>query len=453
MNTILPTIGPATENINSLKKIIKFSNLVRINGSHNSLSWHIKISNKIKLLNKENKILLDIPGIKPRTANIKNIKIKKNEQIIFYYYKKIVKKNYKSIKLTNKLPTINKHCKSFSISDGQYQFSLKSYEKNYILGKSKDSFTLEPKKGLNIPFAEYDDRMQKKIYLNFLKKFKKVKFDAIGLSFIQNARILIRIKKEYPRLVIVAKIENYKGLKNIAEICKVCDVIMIDRGDLSAEIGEENLFSAIIEISKITKSNGKSLIMATENIESMILRKSPSKSEIVSLGLSLGLKTDKIMLSDETATAKNWFKIINWLNKYIKFNKSKSYKKNIKISEKYIDIFWNTINKMEGLPVIIFSKKGFALERLSQLKADIQLKVFTDNKKIATICEFRSNTKAYLIKKFDSSKKNIYIYRNIKKNKKEIFKTSNEALLIYISYPRKNSRANSFTLISKKDFI
>ena len=60
--------------------------------------------------------------------------------------------------------------------------------------------------------------------------------------------------------------------------------------------------------------------------------------------------------------------------------------------------------------------------------------------------------KTYLINKFDSSKKNIHIYNNIKKHKKEIFQNSEEAVLIYISYPRKNSRANSLTLISKYDF-
>ena len=60
---------------------------------------------------------------------------------------------------------------------------------------------------------------------------------------------------------------------NINEISKVSDVIMVDRGDLAAEIGEHKLFSAINNISNVTKNNGKSLIIATENLESMIFRK------------------------------------------------------------------------------------------------------------------------------------------------------------------------------------
>ena len=45
-----------------------------------------------------------------------------------------------------------------------------------------------------------------------------------------------------------------------------------------------------------------------------------------------------------------------------------------------------------------------------------------------------------------------FVKNNAKKYKKEIFKSYKEAFLIYISYPRKGSRANTLTIISKKDF-
>ena len=450
MSKILPTIGPVSEKHSDIKKILQFSKLVRLNGSHNTLEWHKNISNYIKYLNSKNKILLDMPGIKPRTCNTKNIRIKKNEKIIFYFKEK-PNKDFQSIKLSNPLPKIDKKCKFFSISDGQYFFRLLFYNKHYIIGKSENEFILESMKGLNIPYSEYNNQLQEKVYKKFLKKYKSIKFDAIGLSFIQDEKILISIKKVYPDIVLVAKIENYKGLVNIKNICNHCDAIMIDRGDLSAEIGENNLFSAVMDISKITKSYGKPLIMATENIDSMITRSSPTKSEIVSLGLSLMLKADRIMLSEETATAKNWYKILKWLNDFIKINEDNIQRKKIN-AKKNTDIIWNIVSQVSNLPIIIFTRKGFAVEKILSLNEENQLIVFTDNIKTYTICEFRSNIKTYLINKFDSSKKNIHIYNNIKKNKKEIFQNSEEAVLIYISYPRKNSRANSLTLISKYDF-
>ena len=52
-------------------------------------------------------------------------------------------------------------------------------------------------------------------------------------------------------------------------------------------------------------------------------------------------------------------------------------------------------------------------------------------------------------------KKNLdnFIYKNIKKNKMEIFKYNNFAYLVHVRFPRKNSRANSISIIEKKDFI
>ena len=448
MSKILPTIGPASESISDIKKMLNISSSVRINGSHNTLNWHKKVANTVKKLKKDSTILLDVPGIKPRTANKEEILINKGEKIIFTFKNHKIKKKLKIIPITNPLPKINKNAKSFSISDGQYEFKITRYGKNYIEGKSNEKFLLKPEKGLNIPFSIYDENAQFRIYSNFIKKYKSVKFDALGLSFVQSDSILKKIKKKFKDIVIVAKIENYLGLKNAYNICKNSDVIMIDRGDLGAEIGNNKLYSAIVTISEITKQNGKSLIMATENLNSMITRKSPTKSEIVALGFSLNLKADKIMLSDETATAKNWYSSLIWLNNFLKKNNNAEFK--IKNNN---DVFWKIISELQvNIPIVVFSRKGLAIEKLSKIKGDVDLTVFTDNIKTSTICSFRSNTKTYYISKFDESKKNTYIYSALKKYKNSIFKKNESIILIYISYPRKASRANTIALVEKKDF-
>ena len=57
---ILVTIGPKSCSINSISNISKFTNYFRINGSHNSIEWHIKVSKRIKEICPESFILLDI---------------------------------------------------------------------------------------------------------------------------------------------------------------------------------------------------------------------------------------------------------------------------------------------------------------------------------------------------------------------------------------------------------
>ena len=76
------------------------------------------------------------------------------------------------------------------------------------IGKSLGEFSLNIKQGLNIPNSKYDDVLQENIYLKFLKKTKIIKYDAIGLSFVQNEKVIKKIKLKYPKKMIISKIEN-----------------------------------------------------------------------------------------------------------------------------------------------------------------------------------------------------------------------------------------------------
>ena len=83
----MATIGPKSCSEKSIKKILRYTNLFRLNGSHNTLDWHVKISKKIKAICPESFILFDIPGLKPRTNNneIVDIGFRIRDAINVYY--------------------------------------------------------------------------------------------------------------------------------------------------------------------------------------------------------------------------------------------------------------------------------------------------------------------------------------------------------------------------------
>ena len=84
---------------------------------------------------------------------------------------------------------------------------------------------------------------------------------------------------------------------------------MVDRGDLSAEIGQSKIYNSIIKISKHCKEKGIPLIIATDNLGTMMENLRPSNNDITSINFYNELGVDKIMLSEETAISKNWKKI------------------------------------------------------------------------------------------------------------------------------------------------
>ena len=448
---IIVTIGPETCSESAIKFINKYCDIYRLNGSHNTINWHESISKIIKLQNTESLVLLDIPGVKPRTLNKESIKIKKNEQIIFSY-KKISQKRRRSILISNKLPKINSDVKSFTIEDGQYNFVLEKKYKDRIIGKSLQEFILQPNKGLNIPNSIYDNIYQEKQYKSFLQKAKNVNYDAIGLSFVQNESFIVKLKKSYKDLIIVSKIENLEGLKNINSIINHSDAIMIDRGDLAAEIGNEELFDAIIKIMSATKTKGKPIILATENLSSMVNNVSPNKSEVISLGLNKILNSDKIMLSEETAISKNWKNTIKWLSSFLLIEEKKETNSFYKFKEnKSRFSIWSTLKNIGNIPIVIFSRSGLALIEARKIKASNMITVFTDSTKTFMYSKFWKNVQAYKINKFDKAKKINYIINTLSKYKKSIFFGDKNIALIYILNPKKGSRANSLSIINKND--
>ena len=145
----------------------------------------------------------------------------------------------------------------------------------------------------------YNDKFQSKIYTSFIKKINELKFDCVGLSFVQSSKIIKDLKQKNKNKIFILKIENYLGYINRKEIINESDAIMIDRGDLAAEIGNEKLTEFSSNIINDCKKIGKPIIIATENLNSLITNLTPSKSDILNLDYFIGKEVDFIMLSDK----------------------------------------------------------------------------------------------------------------------------------------------------------
>ena len=386
MTKILATVGPISSGKN-LKYLLDRCEIVRLNMSHNSIQWHNKVINKIKKIDPKKYILVDIPGAKPRTLNTNPVNIKKGQKVIFGFNVK----SQKIIPVSNPLPKLsNKKIKNFSISDGSYLFKFVSLKNKRLIGFSLQDFVLLPKKGLNIPYSIYDDNFQSRVYKKFIKKIAGIKFDCMGLSFIQNSKIIKTLKKKNKSKIFIAKIENYLGYLNRKEIIEESDAIMIDRGDLAAEIGNEKLTEFSSNIINDCKKIGKPIIIATENLNSLISNTTPSKSDILNLDYFISKKVDYIMLSDETATSKNWKNTLGWLKYYSNLKTKKN------TSNKLTDIS-EIVSSLNDHVLVLFSKKGFFYHKYSADNYS-NLFLFTENKFLSKLVKLKDNVNSVFVK-------------------------------------------------------
>ena len=203
---------------------------------------------------------------------------------------------------------------------------------------------------------------------------------------------------------------------------------MIDRGDLAAEVGNHKLFNAIIEITKETKKQGKPLIMATENLDSMIMRNTPTKSEVISLGLNSLLESDYIMLSEETAISHNWHNILKWLNNFQSNSKNFNHNYiNRLVSEdnkfhthkdNQNDI-WSSVRFNRNDSFVFVSRSGASIKEFKKRYFSNKSFVFTDSIKTRNLCRFWKEVKPFYLKSIGGFNGGKDVIKMIKKKGKD----------------------------------
>ena len=308
---IIATLGPAVYSYRNLKNIIEHGvDAFRINFSHNTNGIK-NIVKKIRGLESKIKkriaIIGDLQGIKLRIGKIENnsVLIRKNQKYIF----DLKKKEGNNLRVNLPHPFIFKKIKINNIiliDDGKYAFKVIKKSTKLILTKClSQNFTLKNYKSIHIsnispPFNNLSAKDKKDI-----KIAKKIGCNWIALSYLQNAKLIHQTRKLIPSdMGIIAKIENKIALKNIDEIIKFSDAIMIARGDLAIDVGHSEVPKIQLDLIKKCNQLSKSVIVSTQMLESMIENYTATRAEINDIATAIFQGADTVMLSAESAVGK-----------------------------------------------------------------------------------------------------------------------------------------------------
>jgi pyruvate kinase len=131
---------------------------------------------------------------------------------------------------------------------------------------------------------------------------KKCSIKNFSLSFCNRYEDVVEMRNRLDKGDrVISKIESILGVKNVESIARESDEILIDRGDLSREV-------PIASIPFIQRSIvGKAMAMnvpvnvATNLLESMINKRTPTRSEVNDVVSTLLMGANGLVLAAETA--------------------------------------------------------------------------------------------------------------------------------------------------------
>ncbi len=312
---IICTIGPASENEETLKKMcLAGMNVARLNfshGTHEEQQKKIDLIKKVRTeLNLPIAILLDTKGPEYRIRTFKDGKVHVNAGDKFTFTvdevdgdEKRVSVNYKG--LVKDLSVGDK----ILVNNGLVVFEveeLKGSNANCVCLVGGDLSNRKsmsfPNKVMTGPFLSDADKQDLLFGI-------QNGVDFVAASFVSNKQNVMDMRAFLDEnggadIEIIAKIENQSGVDNAEEILEACGGLMVARGDLGVEVPFVELPAIQKRLIHKCRLLGKRVVTATEMLESMIQNPRPTRAEISDVANAVYDGTSAIMLSGESAAGK-----------------------------------------------------------------------------------------------------------------------------------------------------
>ena len=290
---IIATLGPATNNSDTLKRILEEGvDVIRLNGSHYRSQDNIKddielIRQTAEAINKHTAIFLDLQGPKIRVG-----KFKKNGAILETGQQFVIKKD-NDVVGTNQFcglttPEIIKDLNEgepIFIDDGNIRLLIDSIDDGNLVCRVTQGGKISNHKGVNLPLSEISvsavtDKDKQDVETAVLNGV-----DYIALSFVSKADDVCELRQLIDhhggqQIGIISKIERRNAVENLVDIIEVSDVVMVARGDLGVEVGLEKVpeiqKKTIRECNRLTTP----VIVATQMLESMVTKPTATRAGI-----------------------------------------------------------------------------------------------------------------------------------------------------------------------------
>ena len=322
---IICPIGPVTESYDMLEQLANAGmNVVRLNMSHGDHESHARVIKAVRTLNKKRHhpiaVLIDAQGPEIRTGDIHNeLDLKQGDEIsVVARGEDDVEASSIRINYENLIDDVEIGDK-ITVDNGLINLEVLSKQDRVMRCRVVDGGVLKSKRHVNLPGIRVNLPAITEKDKRDIEFAIEQEVDFIALSFVRDAEDIHQLHQllgdKADKIKVISKIEDQEGVKNVREIIKVSDGLMVARGDLGVEIAIEKLPRVQRRIIRLCAQEGKRVIVATHMLESMIENPMPTRAEVTDVANAVYEEADAIMLSGETTIGKYPVKCVEILDR------------------------------------------------------------------------------------------------------------------------------------------
>lgn len=382
---IICSIGPASQKYDVMKSMVENGmNVARINFSHATIDEINATKELVEQINNDLNtnvaILYDTKGPDFRTGNMTNDKIELVEGKTI----KIVKENVLgteekfTVNYKNALDNINID-DIVLLEDGLMKLIVINKDATSLTCKILVGGILGSRKGINVPGVNLNMEFLSDQDIKDIKLAIENNGDFLALSFVSSKEDVLNVRKileeNNSNMQIISKIESNTAIKNIDDIIKYSDGIMVARGDLGVEVPMKDLPILQKDIIKKCRKAGKFVIVATEMLASMYTSARPTRAEVTDIANAVLDKTDAVMLSGETTTGKYPIDAVKYMSEivesaetYLNYEKQIQVEHTIDIDDTIARSVVDVSNMLDVKLIVAATMRGNTASKISNLR-------------------------------------------------------------------------------------
>lgn len=392
---IIATIGPATESRERLEELIHSGvDVIRLNMAHATGDWITSIIGRIRAVSTEISrhiaIMMDVKGPEIRTGVVSEpIELKVGDEFEFYTEGPTEGVRGVVVNYPN-LPTDVTIGATVLVDSGLIRLRILGKDATHVRCRVLTPGRLGSRRHINLPGVDVNLPSLTEKDERDIRDGVAAGIDFVALSFVRRGEDIQTLRTLLDGLGskarIIAKIEDQTGLRNLEDIVKATDAVMVARGDLGIEIDYHILPLVQTRIVEMCQAEGKPVIIATHLLESMISAPMPTRAEVSDVSTAVREQADAIMLSGETTTGLYPLECVEVMKNIVQSiepTQKKRFNETVRLEEPKAKMLRSAAvlaQELEHSGIVVFTRSGFLAYTLAALRAQgVPIYAFTDN--------------------------------------------------------------------------